>query len=72
MPKPRSLRHDMIIAATGCPETDAAEVEEIMRHTIFHSTLDWQTRAELELGAKQAYTVLKQLRSEEKQSPSSA
>jgi hypothetical protein len=33
------------------------EVEDLMRHTIFHSTLDWQSRALLEKGAREAYGI---------------
>ena len=33
------------------------EVEDIMRHEIFHSTLDWQTLEQLQQGAKEAYEV---------------
>jgi HEAT repeat protein len=30
-----------IVKATGCPPQHAAEIEEIMRHDVVHSTLDW-------------------------------
>ncbi len=43
----------LIAEATGCEATEAAEIEEIMRDTIFHSTLDWQTRDQLIQGARQ-------------------
>lgn len=42
----------------GCSENRAAEVEEIMRHEIFHSTLDWQTREMLEQAARDADKIL--------------
>lgn len=51
-----------IIAACKCPEADAAEVEDIMRHEIFHSTLDWQSRAVFDRGAREAYKLLLALR----------
>ncbi len=53
-----------IIEATGCTNDDAAEIEDIMRHTIFHSTLDWQTRGQLIEGAREAQEVLHLLRRE--------
>jgi len=43
----------IIADATG--ETDVARVntiEDIMRNDIFHSTLDWQTRAQLARAAR--------------------
>jgi len=51
-----------IIAACKCPEADAAEVEDIMRHDIFHSTLDWQSRAQFDKGAREAYELLLAMR----------
>ena len=33
------------------------ELEEIMRHVIFHSTLDWQSKEELQCGAREAFAV---------------
>ena len=50
---------DIIKEATGCSDTEAAEIEEIMRSEIFHSTLDWQTRAELMEAARLALAVLR-------------
>ena len=41
---PRSLYSNIIIGATNCNPEDVAEIEDIMRNDIFHSTLDWQTR----------------------------
>jgi hypothetical protein len=34
------------------------EIEDCMRHTIFHSTLDWQTREQFDQGARDAVEVL--------------
>lgn len=48
---------ESIIKATGCSEADAPLIEEIMRHTIFHSTLDWQTKEVFDKGARDAYDV---------------
>jgi hypothetical protein len=56
-----------IVEITKCSVEDAPEVESIMRHTVFHSTLDWQTREEFESGANIAYEVLKLSRGEESQ-----
>ena len=57
--------HDIITDATG--ETDPTKVEEIddiMRHSIFHSTLDWQTKKELSDAAQLAVEVLSGLAGE--------
>jgi hypothetical protein len=54
-----SLYRDIIAGATG--ETDPVvlrELEEVMRRDIFHSTLDWQTREELEEAARLAVRIL--------------
>jgi len=49
----------MIREATG--ETDKAKldaIEDFMRHGIFHSTLDWQTRKQLDDAALEAQAIL--------------
>jgi hypothetical protein len=33
-------------------------IEESVRHDIFHSTLDWQTKSQLKKGILQAYELL--------------
>lgn len=38
-----------------------AQIEEVMRQDVFHSTLDWQTSAQFKEGAKIAVQVLKEL-----------
>lgn len=49
----------IIHEATGrTAATDLGVIEDCMRHTIFHSTLDWQTRAQLHAGAVDAVWVL--------------
>lgn len=55
----------LIIEATSCSEADAAEIENLMRDCIFHSTLDWQTREQLERAAREGQELLKQLRAED-------
>jgi len=53
----------MISEATG--ETDPAElreIEDMMRNTIFHSTLDWQSKAQFNRGARDAVGVIAELR----------
>lgn len=62
-PGPRSrpnLTHyqRLIQQATGAPVKDLAQIENIMRDEIFHSTLDWQTRAQLADAARQAFVRL--------------
>ena len=51
----------IIMEATGCTVAEAAELEDIMRHTIFHSTLDWQTKEELQEAAREAVLIQKEL-----------
>jgi hypothetical protein len=55
---------EMIVQDTKCDPKDAPEVEDIMRNIIFHSTLDWQSRAQFRKGAREAYEVLLAERSE--------
>ena len=57
----------LIIAVTGCNEQDAAEIEDYMRHVIFHSTLDWQTKAQFNKAAKTAWNDIQFMRSPEGQ-----
>jgi hypothetical protein len=38
-------------------EVQTDEIENILRETIFHSTLDWQTKAQLKRGIKEAYAI---------------
>jgi hypothetical protein len=52
----------MIQEDTGCTAADAPMLEEIMRNDVFHSTLDWQTRAEFRKGAKEAARLLEENR----------
>ncbi len=47
-----------IIALLGCSAADAVMIEFIMREDIFHSTLDWQSRAQLDRAARQAARML--------------
>lgn len=49
---------DLIIKATNCKEEDVDVIENMMRDEIFHSTLDWQTEAQLIDAAKKAYRFL--------------
>jgi hypothetical protein len=52
---------ESIMEILGCSLEEAKSIEEIMRNTIFHSTLDWQTRAQFEQGARDAYEVARAL-----------
>ena len=60
----RSFYQGLIIEATGVSEKDAGFVEDIMRNDVFHSTLDWQTRAKFVRGARQAVKILKAYRAD--------
>jgi len=47
----------MIQVATGAPDKLLPALERIMRRDVFHSTLDWQSAAEFNLGARQALAL---------------
>jgi hypothetical protein len=55
---------ELIIAATGCTTEEAAEIEDVMRNIVFHSTLDWQTSEEFVNGARLAQSVVRHMRSQ--------
>jgi hypothetical protein len=47
-----------ISQATGVTDpTTLARVEQTMRDTIFHSTLDWQDKETFDRGAREAYGI---------------
>ncbi len=49
----------IIHEATGRTDpAHLAEIEECMRHDIFHSTLDWQTRDQLHAAAREADQIM--------------
>ncbi len=52
----------IIKGATGCDDSELKEIENFMRDIIFHSTLDWQTREQLEKAAREAHATLRYLR----------
>ncbi len=54
-----SIYRETIKRATGCADTEAAQIEDVMRNVIFHSTLDWQPREELEEAARMAVEVIR-------------
>lgn len=49
----------MIVTDTGCDLDDAHKIENIMRDDVFHSTLDWLSRAQFRRGAREAFELLK-------------
>lgn len=51
-----------IKGATGCDDSELEEIEDFMRDIIFHSTLDWQTREQLEEAAREAQATLRYIR----------
>ena len=65
--KPTLMKNykQFIMAVINCTETDAEEIESYMRDIIFHSTLDWQSKSQLELAAKIAWRDIKFMRSPE-------
>lgn len=50
---------------TKCSYQDLEEVEDIMRNSVVHSTLDWLTKEQFEVTALTAYDILQSLREEE-------
>lgn len=48
----------LIMETLSCTPEQAAEVEDIMRNDIFHSTLDWQSREVLQEAARLAWQML--------------
>lgn len=60
-----SIYKEMIITATGCTESEAYDVEDIMRNDIVHSTLDWLTKRQFNKAAKEAYEVYVYMLSDE-------
>ena len=52
-----------ISEATGVTDPeDLADIEDSMRNDIFHSTLDWQTKAQLMRGAREAWELVQIMR----------
>lgn len=48
-----------IAKATGCTDPDTlSEVEDMMRHIIFHSTLSWQSARQFNKGAREGYGLV--------------
>jgi hypothetical protein len=56
-PRPNWLQC-LVQDATGATVKDLAQIENIMRQEIFHSTLDWQSREQLVDAARQAFSRL--------------
>jgi hypothetical protein len=49
----------LIQEATGVTDLEHIErIENTMRHVIFHSTLDWQTREQLQQAAREALQII--------------
>lgn len=49
----------LIQEATGVTDLDHIKrIEDTMRHGIFHSNLDWQTRERQEQGAREALQII--------------
>ena len=59
MKKRQSPHAQLISVVTGARAEDLPKLEAIMRDEIFHSTLDWQSEAQLRDGAAQAYLLLR-------------
>ena len=49
----------LIQEATGVTDLEHIErIEDTMRHVIFHSSLDWQTREQLQQAAREALQII--------------
>jgi hypothetical protein len=55
---------DFIMDATGCQREEVSKIDDMMRENIFHSTLDWQTREQIDEAAVLAYSVVKEMEDE--------
>lgn len=55
----------VIKRATNCSDSEARQIEDVMRNVIFHSTLDWQTREELEEAAREGYLIIRIMAAED-------
>lgn len=54
-----SVYQELIQDATGVTDLEHIErIEDTMRNVVFHSTLNWQTREQLEQGAREALQVI--------------
>ena len=62
-----STYQKIIRRVTKCSDAEAIQIEDVMRNVIFCSTLDWQTREELEAAARLGYKIVRQMASEETQ-----
>lgn len=54
-----------IIEATNCSIDEVSEIEDIMRNTILHSTLDWLSKSQFNKAAKEAYDLFVYMNSDE-------
>ena len=54
-----------IIEVTKCSLEDSKEIEDYMRNIYFHSTLDWQSKAQFNKGARESYQDILWMRSPE-------
>lgn len=48
-----------IVDELRCSLSKAAMIEDIIRNQVFHSTLDWQTLAQLRRGVRQAWIIFR-------------
>lgn len=46
-----------IMKASGCTQEEVNEVEDYMRNSIVHSTLDWLSASQFNRAAKEAYEL---------------
>ncbi|AOW13336.1 hypothetical protein LPB72_09805 [Hydrogenophaga crassostreae] len=54
-----SFYQALIRGATGVSDLEHIErIEDTMRNVVFHSTLSWQTREQLEQGAREALQII--------------
>ena len=62
-----STYQQLIRRVTKCSAAEAIQVEDLMRNVVFHATLDWQTREELEKAARMALIVVRNTPTEDEE-----
>jgi hypothetical protein len=60
-----SYYSELIIKSTGCKPEEANEIEDTMRNTILHSTLDWLSKEQFKKTAIEAYELVQYVHSPE-------
>ncbi|SRR6266849_8081211 len=65
IPARANYRVKRIMELLSVDQPTADKIEDIMRHDIFHSTLDWQTQQQLDTAAMEAHEIFKYIYNEQ-------